>query len=114
MKAVAATMQVLIIAAGWSQLIKSLDQKCYLNLSCLQSLVDVGEGTQQGYDSMSPVAPSITVEGEDEDQTRAQEHHDENKPRERSPIETIFVYIMKQSYAASLIIMMVGKNKMEK
>ena len=83
---------------------KSLDQQRYLNLFCLQSLVDVGEGTQQGYDSMSPVVASTTAEGEDE------EHHDETKPRERSPIETIFVYIMKQSYAASLIIMMVGLN----
>ena len=53
---------------------------------------------------MSPVVASTSVEGEDD------EHHDETKPRERSPIETIFVYIMKQSYAASLIIMMVGLN----
>ena len=72
----------------------------------LQSLVEVGEG-RPGYDSMAPVAGAAVREGEDEEQPQAQEHHDENKPRERSPIETIFVYIMKQSYAASLIIMMV-------
>ena len=91
---------------SWWNLLTSSDVLIFF--FCLQSLVDVDEGTRQGYDSMSPVVASTTVEGDDEEHPHAQEHHDENKPRERSPIETIFVYIMKQSYAASLIIMMVG------
>ena len=71
----------------------------------MQSLVDVGESNQPRYDSMSPVGASNAVD--EEEQSHAQEDHD-SKPRERSPIETIFVYIMKQSYAAALIVMMVS------
>ncbi len=51
------------------------------------------------------MAPAEGME-RDDDETE-EEHHEVNKPRVRSPIETIFVYIMKQSYAAALIIMMV-------
>ena len=54
---------------------------------------------QPGYDSIES-AP-VEDEGEEEEVS-------EPGPRERTPLETIFVYIMKQSYAASLIIMMVS------
>ncbi len=49
---------------------------------------------------MAPVRRAADEDDADEDD------HD-NAPRKRSPLETIFVYIMKQSYAATLIIMMV-------
>ena len=63
------------------------------------------DGSQRpGYDSIEP-APVQDDDEEDE------EVPSEQVLRERTPLETIFVYIMKQSYAASLIIMMVRNIK---
>lgn len=72
----------------------------------MQSLVDEQEEPQR-YDSMAPLTASSPERVPPQRQVSVLSESEPPGPKQRSAMASIFAYVMKQSYATALIVMMV-------